>query len=141
MGEGGADLPSVAIYDLALDPVGNALIAATHGRGMWRGTRSMLAGRDGGPAAPSLALAAENPARTPTAIEFSLAHAGQATLDVMDVGGRRVRRVAAADYPAGRHAATWDGRDDAGAHVAPGLYFYALTSGAESKVFRVALLR
>ena len=30
------DLPNVSIYDLALDPVGNALIAATHGRGMFR---------------------------------------------------------------------------------------------------------
>lgn len=36
-------LPALAVYDLAVDPVNNVLIAATHGRGMWRAALDVVA--------------------------------------------------------------------------------------------------
>jgi hypothetical protein len=60
------------------------------------------------------------------AIDFDLATAGQANLDVYNVAGQRVRRLVSAWYPDGRHASTWDRRDDRGREVGPGVYFARL---------------
>jgi flagellar hook assembly protein FlgD len=42
---------------------------------------------------------------------------------VYDVSGRLVRRIDSGVYPAGHRVATWDGRDEHGRDVAPGIYF------------------
>jgi hypothetical protein len=49
--------------------------------------------------------------------------AGRAELSVYDVSGRLVRRIDSGVYPAGHRVATWDGRDEHGRDVAPGIYF------------------
>ncbi len=50
--------------------------------------------------------------------------AGEVSLavEVFDLSGRRVRQLIAAPRAAGVYRETWDGRDGAGAKVAPGLY-------------------
>jgi len=47
-------------------------------------------------------------------------------LTVHDSGGRLVRSLGERDLPAGEHAWSWNGRDDAGGTVSSGVYHYRL---------------
>lgn len=67
-----------------------------------------------------------NPFNPATRIEFTLATDGPVRLTVHDLAGRRVRSLLAATAPAGRHAAAWDGRDEAGQPAPAGVYIYRL---------------
>lgn len=90
---------------------------------------------------PTATLAASpNPARAGTTLEFDLARAGSAALDVLDLGGRVVRRVWSGPLAAGRQRLAWDGRDDAGTKVAPGLYFTRLVGEGTTVRGRVTVL-
>ncbi|MBT6149114.1 MAG: hypothetical protein HOH74_26995, partial [Gemmatimonadetes bacterium] len=44
------------------------------------------------------------------------------SIEIYDLAGRRVRVVMAGRAESGPFAPTWDGKDDAGEAVAPGLY-------------------
>jgi flagellar hook assembly protein FlgD len=52
-----------------------------------------------------------------------------------------VRTIDAGVRPAGAHELTWDGRDDAGVPVAPGVYLARLAAGGAAAVTRVVMLR
>ncbi|MBM3317204.1 MAG: right-handed parallel beta-helix repeat-containing protein, partial [Candidatus Eisenbacteria bacterium] len=93
-----------------------------------------------GPLAPALRVA-RNPGAGRVSLWLDLPGSGPATLTVLDVGGRIVRRLAGGDWLAGRHALTWDGRDDAGRPVGPGLYFLRLDGPGPSAGARALLLR
>ena len=81
---------------------------------------------------------APNPARGEVRFGFSLAVDGAATLEIFDLSGRRLRRVAGGALGAGEHVATWDGRDESGRGAAPGLYFARLTTATASLTRRIA---
>ena len=72
---------------------------------------------------------------------FSLARGGQAALDIFDVNGRVVRRVAQGRFGAGTHQLTWDGTDEAGRVAGPGVYFYRLSTAEGSLVRSVTMNR
>ena len=77
------------------------------------------------PAAPAWARLlpnTPNPFNPTTQLRFALDRAGDVALAVYDARGRLVRRFAPGTYPAGQHAVTWDGRDDAGRAAASGVY-------------------
>lgn len=80
-----------------------------------------------------------NPFGTSATVRFELRDTGPAKLTVYDVTGRRVRALAHGVRPAGRHAVTWDGRDEAGRRVASGTYFVRLEAGG--KGFHRAVVR
>jgi 3-phytase len=83
-----------------------------------------------------------NPARDGTRIRFTLAEASTAELLVVDAAGRAVRRLLEPrPREAGVHAATWDGRDDAGHAVPAGVYFCRLSTGRGEATAKVALVR
>ena len=88
-----------------------------------------------------IALAAPNPIHPGAAFGFELPSAARARLAVYDAGGRRVRALVDAPLAAGRHQATWDGRDEAGALAPAGLYFLRFDAGDRSLTRRIALLR
>ncbi len=48
-----------------------------------------------------------------------------------DVRGRAVRTLVNEQVPPGRYQATWDGKDQNGTRVTPGVYFYELIAGAD----------
>uniref|UniRef100_A0A832MNW4 Fibronectin type-III domain-containing protein n=1 Tax=Eiseniibacteriota bacterium TaxID=2212470 RepID=A0A832MNW4_UNCEI len=48
--------------------------------------------------------------------------AGAAEVQIEDAAGRRIRRIAVADAPSCSGGIAWDGRNDAGREVAPGVY-------------------
>lgn len=105
----------------------------------------------GGPtAAPAgettaLRLAAQpspfRPREGALSLRFALGAPSRAVLDVCDVGGRRLRRLAAGELPAGEHLLRWDGRDARGRPAATGVYFARLEAGAASRAVRIVLLR
>lgn len=82
-----------------------------------------------------------NPFNPLTTIPFTLARPGAAVLSVHDAAGRLVRILAAGVYPAGRHLAIWDGRDDRGAAVGSGLYYCRLASGGATAASKLILVR
>jgi flagellar hook assembly protein FlgD len=60
------------------------------------------------------------------------------TLRFYDVRGRVVRSLVDGLVPPGRYQVSWDGKDDRGAAVAPGVYFYEYVAGA-TRVMKKAL--
>ncbi|MGH7726368.1 MAG: FG-GAP-like repeat-containing protein [Candidatus Eiseniibacteriota bacterium] len=75
---------------------------------------------------PGVAHAFPNPGRGPVRFSHSRPITGLYEATIFDLRGRRVRRLASgnAGAPGSPVTWTWDGRDEAGALVAPGLYFY-----------------
>ncbi|HEY2954369.1 MAG TPA: S8 family serine peptidase [Candidatus Eisenbacteria bacterium] len=88
-----------------------------------------------------LAQNAPNPFAARTTIRFGLARAGDAALDIFDTQGRRVRRLVRGALPAGPHVATWDGADDSGSAVAPGVYCCRLVAAGMRLERRLVRMR
>ncbi len=82
-----------------------------------------------------------NPFNPMTTVSFSLATAGRATVDVLDLQGRVVRTLFAGDLPVGVRALVWDGRDDAGREMASGAYLARLQSGGRTATHKMILAR
>ncbi len=82
-----------------------------------------------------------NPFNPSTRIAFDLAVAGRVQLEVYDVRGKLVRRLASESLPAGRHQRTWDGRSDAGDGVASGNYFARLVAGGKTSTRKMLLVK
>jgi hypothetical protein len=82
-----------------------------------------------------------NPSAGTMTIRFGLAAAGEHTLLVYDVAGRRVRLLSSGVAGAGPQTVHWDGRDDLGNPVASGVYVYRLSSPAGERVERATVLR
>ena len=65
------------------------------------------------------------------------AGAGLAVIEILDSAGQRVRRLQVPLAGPGFGQLTWDGRNDAGALVAPGLYRASLETGGERQFTRL----
>jgi flagellar hook capping protein FlgD/fibronectin type III domain protein len=85
-----------------------------------------------------------NPSKiyTPVSIPVVVPSAGGggAELRILDAGGHQVRRIQLGSYAAGAQTVAWDGRNEAGRLLAPGVYTAWLIAGAErnnTKVVRV----
>jgi flagellar hook assembly protein FlgD len=89
----------------------------------------------------ALAQNAPNPFNPVTAIRFSLAGESRVELAIYDVAGRSVRTLVAEQLAAGPHEVAWDGRDDRGAPVASGLYFYKLVTPERTAVRKMVMLK
>jgi len=65
-----------------------------------------------------------NPLRSGVAtVRFGLAQSDRVEVDVYDVSGRQIRKLADRMFPAGEHTLTWDGVNDRGQLVPRGVYF------------------
>lgn len=97
----------------------------------------------GAPPAPATRLGAPrpNPFADATTVDVTLASRGPATLAVFDLGGRRVRRLLEGDLAAGSQPVVWDGRDDQGVNVRPGLYLMRLDVQGIEQARRVVRIR
>jgi hypothetical protein len=82
-----------------------------------------------------------NPALADIEIQFQLQAAGEATLEIFDITGRRVRRIHDAALPAGRVHRVWDRRDEAGRVVTPGRYFCRLEADGRTTRRAFSVLR
>ncbi len=85
---------------------------------------------------------APNPFGATTTLVYELpAPCADASLSIYNLRGQRVRVLARGPAARGRHAAVWNGRDEAGTPVAAGVYFYVLTAAGERATGRTVLLR
>jgi CotH kinase protein/Malectin domain/FlgD Ig-like domain/Lamin Tail Domain len=102
-------------------------------------------GEDGGLGAAPRVVALRGPFPNPmapgAALEIDLPASATVELKVYDVTGREVRRLLQSPMAAGRHRATWDGKDTRGARVASGVYWFRLKAAGEVREARALLLR
>jgi len=83
-----------------------------------------------------------NPMRTSGSIGFATSRRGQLKADLFDASGRRVRSLmGGAEAAGGWHVLTVDGRDEGGAALAAGIYFYRIVSVDGVATGRLVLLR
>jgi len=73
-----------------------------------------------------LELARPNPFNPRTTIPFQVGETAMVEIDIRDVRGHLVRKLALGTLGAGRHAAIFDGLDETGRPVASGAYFYSM---------------
>lgn len=111
------------------------------------GNESPAAGSSGvlavdAPDAPALALAAPqpNPARTNALLRFTLSREGRAAIAIFDVGGRRVRELAAGPMTGGAHAIRFELRDDSGQRLGSGLYFLRMEAEGATLSTKLAII-
>ena len=93
------------------------------------------------PAVVTLDHAFPNPFNPQTTIDFGLPRAGLVQLAVFDLRGQRVATLIEGTLTAGRHQAIWQGRSDAGRHVASGTYVYRLVAGGETRSGKLVLTK
>lgn len=84
------------------------------------------------PATTALAVPRPNPSRGDAELAFTLARDGEATLAVYDVRGARLRTLASGARAAGAYHVRWDGCDERGHAVAPGVYLVRLEANGTS---------
>jgi hypothetical protein len=82
-----------------------------------------------------------NPFRPSTELAFSLREAGRTDLRIYDVSGRMVTILLGETRAAGHHTVRWNGRDAAGAEVAPGIYFARLVAGDVTETRKLVRIR
>ncbi len=85
--------------------------------------------------------AAPNPFGTTVAFTFDVPHTGSVEVRLFDSSGRAVRGLVARRFTPGRYTARWDGADDHGRRVAPGVYFARIRAGAFEASRRIVRTR
>jgi subtilisin-like proprotein convertase family protein len=83
-----------------------------------------------------------NPFNPSTEISFSVpADAGLVTLDIFDVRGQKVRTLERSNLGPGVYTRVWNGRDQAGAAVSSGVYFYRLSGNNFSQTSKMVIVQ
>ncbi len=82
-----------------------------------------------------------SPFNVEVTIPFALAEAGPVRLTVYNLMGQQVRVLADGWVEAGAHRVRWDGRTDAGAEAASGVYWTVLQAGGAVQTAKLALIR
>ncbi len=82
-----------------------------------------------------------NPSAGPVTIRYGLAAPVSVDLDVLDVSGRRIRRLVSERENAGMHSVAWDSCDDGGRPVSSGIYMIRLEAGPGVLSSRLTLIR
>jgi hypothetical protein len=93
------------------------------------------------PGVVRLAGNAPNPFNPSTAIQFSVGRPQPVRLDIYDAAGRRVRQLWSGIATAGAQLRLWDGRDDAGAAVASGIYVARLAAEDGVRTHKMTLVK
>jgi len=112
----------------------------------WANAPVCAATATGLPASESAAFRMDPPSPNPfnprTTLGFTLPVEAPVHLRVHDLHGRAVRTLLdGAPLESGRHAALWNGRDDAGRPLPSGSYFYRLSAGQHRATGRLLLLK
>ena len=122
------EVPIVPPLPLRMDYPGSPILGALSASGILHdvtGGDDLLAFSQG----RSLQLSA-NPSRGSILLRFGIPVAAATDIRIFDATGRTVCRIDAGVLAAGAHELTWDGRDEAGKLVAPGIYLVRVRAGA-----------
>lgn len=89
----------------------------------------------------SQVLAAPNPFNPATSVSFKLGRAQTVRIQVYDLDGRLVARLADREFPTGTSAVTWPGTADDGHALASGTYLILVDSPGRQVTSKVTLLK
>jgi hypothetical protein len=81
-----------------------------------------------------------NPVRGETMFAYDLPDPASVSLEVFDLGGRRVATLASGEQSAGRHQVAWKAHDESGSRVPGGLYFARFSTRDLTRFERVIVL-
>ena len=81
-----------------------------------------------------------NPFNPVTTIAFELSYMNNVEIHVFNAVGREVRNLMKTSLSAGMHSVDWDGRDDGGRMVMPGVYVYRMIAGDHVFIRKMLLL-
>lgn len=97
----------------------------------------------GPPSPPSARLLGiePNPCNPVAWLTCAMTSRDNATLDIVDPSGRRVRRVWSGSLATGTHRFQWDGCDDAGRPAAAGVYVARLSTAGGTQGRKLTLVR
>jgi hypothetical protein len=95
---------------------------------------------DGVPLAFVFGGVSPNPAHRQTHVRFGLPQSAHVSLDIYDVNGRRVAKLADRSFEAGYHELTWSGAGELG-NVPSGIYFMRFMSAQTVITRRFVLIR
>jgi hypothetical protein len=104
-------------------------------------TEGSSAGVIGGGSDFALGPAVPNPFRDGTVINYSTAMASDVRITVYNVTGQLVATLVDQHVGPGEHSTMWKGVDDAGEHVARGVYFCRMDAGIYSATSKVVLMQ
>ncbi|MFQ5637119.1 MAG: FlgD immunoglobulin-like domain containing protein [bacterium] len=82
-----------------------------------------------------------NPFNPETIIRFSVSKKARIQIKIYNLKGQLIRTLVNDRFETGDHSTTWNGRNDGGAFVASGLYFYEMQAGDFQQVKRLTLIR
>jgi len=99
-------------------------------------TASSVSVEEDAPAVFAVAQNAPNPFNPTTTISFSIAEAGNVSIDVFNVAGQKVDTIVNDFMDAGSHMASWDASG-----FSAGVYFYTVKTGNYSKTMKMTLLK
>ena len=95
----------------------------------------------GQPQESALLPAYPNPFNASAELPFVVAESGPVALEILDVGGARVRVLVQDETQSGQHTVQWDGNDESGRAVASGVYLSRLRIDGHVWSRRLMVLR
>jgi hypothetical protein len=127
-------LPQAFVFRMTT--VGTNLYAG-RADGLWRrSTATVSVPGNGASAGLGLAFAGAQPAAHDVRLRFNMPEAGNASIEVFDVAGRRAAALAQPSLSAGPHEVSWSARE-----LGPGVYSVRLTVGQLREVVRLVRVR
>ena len=103
--------------------------------------RARVSDRPEGIATLTLAEPRPNPMRGHAAFSYSAPAGVPVRLEVFDVSGRHIVRLAEEMGSGATRSLAWDGRDTRGSAVASGIYFVRLTAGQDAMTRKLLVQR
>jgi subtilisin family serine protease len=132
--------PPGGAWSFRITDLGTALGPEEYELKLVYGVQTLLGGEKPVDPPARIVGVAPNPSRGSTDIELSMPWAGPARVRVLDVAGREVCTIADRTLEEGAHRLRWDGANDSGDAVAPGVYFVRVETRGGSTVRKIAIL-
>jgi hypothetical protein len=82
-----------------------------------------------------------NPFNPTTVIQYALPKSSFVKIEVYNILGQKVRTLMEEEQEPGYKMVDWDGKDDSGAEVSSGVYFYRIEAGSFVECKKMTLLK
>jgi len=137
-----ADTTTAAVIRISSNDLSQPLVEIPVGVAMLEALSSVgVAAGEAAPGALARARNYPNPFNPVTTIAFEARAAGEVTLEIYDLRGRRVTSMSQRVAQPGRHEFVWHGMDAGGRPVASGAYLYTLRADEAALTGRMLLAR
>jgi hypothetical protein len=142
IGDTGA--PLTTYWSVEGVPADQLMRFGTYGRGIWDYdvTSQVSAVENDVPVLSGFSLANyPNPFNPSTTLQFSLAQAGFAQVDIYDLAGHRILRLHSGEFGAGTHELVWNGRASDGSSCPSAVYLVIVKALGKTESLRMTLAK